>query len=466
MPPPLDPVGIRRWSSHTPMVPMGGSRGRREDLLPGPLGAEDTGRIQRTEAGLPFQGYVRLKPLILKAVASFWDYETLELGELFNYRPFSEYRASEQVAKAYKAMLHMPALWSDLALQLEQLQPPSVRNMIYKRLGSADQRERSWFTAKRSGGIMGFIIPTLYERCDNKYPRVKPVGSSTSKLGPLGVHKAFRKAVLGDLNERISPLEWCLVEVDIVSCHLRILAGLNLQTPLLIQTLGERKNIWKNMISNLSETIRFEFPFPFLKACVKKLAYKCLQGGRIDSPEAIYKTLTADQKLIGKDLKDLSTELCKNQLLQEFDCLNREVVERFDRLGRVEVFTPIDVGGFVLEPTGLPSGEGRTSNACRIASQVVTGVEVLEILILLEGIRKLQLPWVPLSLHHDGFAILARKKDLEPAKELLQSYANNRVTPVGIQSMELEFTPYDKPILTLSEILEAEQIFLTGENLL
>ena len=43
MPPPLDPVGIRRWSSHTPMVPMGGSRGRREDLLPGPLGAEDTG---------------------------------------------------------------------------------------------------------------------------------------------------------------------------------------------------------------------------------------------------------------------------------------------------------------------------------------------------------------------------------------------------------------------------------------
>ena len=91
------------------------------------------------------------------------------------------------------------------------------------------------------------------------------------------------------------------------------------------------------MSESLSETTKAEFSFQFLKACVKKLAYKCLQGTLVLSIEAIYKTLAANQKLIGKDLKELSAEFSQNKVRQhflEFDCFNREIVERFERLGR------------------------------------------------------------------------------------------------------------------------------------
>ena len=328
------------------------------------------------------------------------------------------------MAKAYQAMLEMPLLWLPLIDVLEKLQPPSTRDLIYKKVGEADNRERSWFTCKRTSGIVGFTIPTSYGRNKNRYPRVKPLGRGNSKLGLLGVHKAFRTAVLGDFNQKLKPLGWCLFEVDIVSCHLYILASIKLKTPLLQKTLAERGNVWKSIHSNLSEKMRDKFSFPFLKACIKRLAYKCLQGGRIDSVEKIYNTLEGEQKLVGKDLQELSKELAKQALLLEFDWFNRQVMEKFRRLKRVEVFIPTDEAGFVLvENKKVLQGEGRTSNPCRIASQVVTGVETLEILILLEGMRKLQLPWVPLSLHHDGFAILAREDGLETSKQRLELYA-------------------------------------------
>ena len=60
----------------------------------------------------------------------------------------------------------------------------------------------------------------------------------------------------------------------------------------------------------------------------------------------------AQQRLIGRDLRELSIELSKNKLLLEFDCFNREITERFKRLGRAEVFIPIDVEGFVLVSHG------------------------------------------------------------------------------------------------------------------
>jgi mannose/fructose-specific phosphotransferase system component IIA len=48
--------------------------------------------------------------------------------------------------------------------------------------------------------------------------------------------------------------------------HLHILAGLNLKTPMLVKTLSGKENIWKNIISDLSETTRAELTFQFLEA--------------------------------------------------------------------------------------------------------------------------------------------------------------------------------------------------------
>ena len=86
-----------------------------------------------------------------KAAEAFWNYQDLEVGELYNYRPFSEYRGSAKVSRAYQAMLKMPSLWSNLIDQFERLQSPLFREKIYKKLQEADPRENSWFSPEGSG---------------------------------------------------------------------------------------------------------------------------------------------------------------------------------------------------------------------------------------------------------------------------------------------------------------------------
>jgi hypothetical protein len=70
---------------------------------------------------------------------------------------------------------------------------------------------------------------------------------------------------------------------------------------------------------------------------------------------------------------------------------------------------------------------------------------MLELLILLEGIIRLKLPWLPVSLHHDGFAVLADSKSLKEDQSRLQLFASSRMESLGFAGIELEFTPYDSP---------------------
>jgi hypothetical protein len=138
--------------------------------------------------------------------------------------------------------------------------------------------------------------------------------------------------------------------VDLISCHLKILADLKLGAKELAEILATGQNIWKNIVNTLSEKTRQEFEFSFLKACIKRLAYKCLQGGRIDTAEKIHQTLNQEEKASGKSLEALSSELAKNPLLQEFMCLNQEIMRRYKRQYVLEVLAPMDTQPLTLLP--------------------------------------------------------------------------------------------------------------------
>lgn len=252
---------------------------------------------------------------------------------------------------------------------------------------------------------------------------------------------------------------WCIFELDIVSCHLKILASLDIGTPQLAQLFREKKNVWKSIIGTLSLETQKDFDFSFLKACVKKLAYKCLQGGRIDSIESIRGTLKDEERILNRNLRGLCVELNQNALLKEFDRLNVEIMDRFNRTQTAQVYTPLSESPFILK-SGIVEGKTHDSvtvNPCRLASQVVIGVEVFELMLLLEGMVVLGYPWIPISLHHDGFAILAPEDDLESKRQQLERYVTERLAPVGMLSMELEFTPYSKAVLSSDEILALEE---------
>lgn len=218
--------------------------------------------------------------------------------------------------------------------------------------------------------------------------------------------------------------------------------------------MSKGENVWKKMIGELSEKLRSDFPFNFLKTCTKILAYKSLQGGNLGSLEKIYKSLKEPEKVIGKSLYPLAQELSQNKLLSEFNCINKENNERIERLGFTKVYTPMDEVGYGWSVNPRADDENRTSNRCRITSQVVVGVEVMQLLALIEGIIELRLPWLPISLHHDGFALIAMEATLEEGKKSLEEYISKRMTPVGFKNIELEFTPYNESMINLDELSE------------
>ena len=92
-----------------------------------------------------------------------------------------------------------------------------------------------------------------------------------------------------------------------------------------------------------------------------------------------------------------------------------------------------------------------SDNPCRIASQIVTGVEMMQIIFMVEQMQQLKLKWLPVSLHHDGCALLVEESSFEESREKLVEALKQRLEPSDMQIKGLEFTPYNEKILPPEE---------------
>ncbi len=413
--------------------------------------------IPETNQEGPLPDIQEIVSAIDQGLYQWWGYSQLNLGkrELQPYDPWHPYKNVDAVNQAYVAMLTMPHCWERLCCLLEGLSTAATRDLVYKLLGQRDSRERSWYTCKRQPGVLSFLIPTDYTQGDKDplYPRVQPRNSKANgSLGLIGVHKAFRIAVLSDLNKALQPTGYKVIEVDFISCHLAILAGLRLGTPALSNLLKSGGNVWKTMVGSLSTKHQKEFGFVFLKAAAKKLSYKCLQGGRVDSPEKILRTLKDDEKRVGQSLRAVSEDFARNKLLLEFDILNTRIMERLRTYGRVRVFTPMH--HTPLELVRRPQRKAEIANPCRLASQVVVGAEMLQLLALLETMRDLRVSWLPISLHHDGAALLVREATFTEDKVRVEERLLSKLKLTGIAPLGLEFTEYNQTPIVPSTVEE------------
>jgi hypothetical protein len=74
-----------------------------------------------------------------------------------------------------------------------------------------------------------------------------------------------------------------------------------------------------------------EFDYSLLKAATKRLSYKCLQRGQIDTAEKIQQTFrnrkeNSRLRSEARSMKELSLVFAINQMLLEFDALNRAII--------------------------------------------------------------------------------------------------------------------------------------------
>lgn len=350
----------------------------------------------------------------------------------------------------------MPRLWPELKASVENLQSPQTRDDLYAILKTLDTRERSWYTCKRMPGILSFLFPINYVRNTEGYPRIEPRGEGTSKMGLLRLEKSFRKAVLGDLDHKLRTFGYGIYEVDLESCHTQILCDLKLGAIELERLMVQGGSIWKTMIQALPEDLQKDFSFDFLKKCAKRLCYKALQGGRIDTVEKIRKTLAPEEGQVGKSLEFVSEAFSRNALLMEFELLNRQIMRKYNQRRQLRVYSPIDPEPFTLVPdrSTLSKKNWYTENPCRVASQIVTGIEIFQIVNMMNQMKELQLPWIPFSMHHDGCALLVELSTFEESKERLIQTLKARLEPSGMQIKGLEFSQYKMPITKIGTVKE------------
>jgi hypothetical protein len=121
-------------------------------------------------------------------------------------------------------------------------------------------------------------------------------------------------------------------ELDMQSCHTHILASLmKSQTPKLNAVLDDVvSNIWSEIIKGLPKELEKMLGYNLIKRCLKKVCYKCFQGGRVDTWEKIQSTLKDEARSSGKDFIMLAQVLHKTPLVREFDCLNAKIKDRFE----------------------------------------------------------------------------------------------------------------------------------------
>jgi hypothetical protein len=230
----------------------------------------------------------------------------------------------------YEAIKKLPSLWPEIIQLGEECLDPGMRDFIYAEEQKRTTKARDWFTCKRQPGVIGFVFPTGYYRSD-VYPRLNPFGPRSNKLGLGGAHKKYRTDLLALFSGMLYTISsWELYELDLVSCHTNILLGLDIGAPKLQRVLDQGLNIWKEIDSVMTQEVKDKLPFNVLKQCYKRICYKCLQGGRVDTADKIVNSLAVEQKEFGEDIKTLGTELFKNPIVQEFDQLNKTIAHRYE----------------------------------------------------------------------------------------------------------------------------------------
>lgn len=211
--------------------------------------------------------------------------------------------------------------------------------------------------------------------------------------------------------------------------------------------------------------------------CSQSYSIKCynlLQGDQIDIMYLINTLFTVSllptlelQSLIESALKtnsEIFTEGSKRTIpksqvtkifyqILEFDLLNQQIMHRYHQRKQLKVYTPIDTQPFTLVSSHASQRkyDWYTDNPCRVASQIVTGVEMMQILIMLEQIRVLKLKWIPVSLHHDGCALLVEQESFEESKEKLINAVKPRLIGSHMQIKGLEFSPYTREVVLESD---------------
>ena len=395
------------------------------------------------------------------------------------YNPFEPFEGAQKLIQSQETLTKLPELlWIEIVNLFEEILPPATRSWLYDQVSpnmpSFTKTGRSWYSANRKIGIITTLFPQKYKR-EEFYARIFPT--------PLDPDKALRLAKTKkqrDESQKCSTITACdrkykilcvsilnglmqkegikarFVEIDLVSCHARVLCYLFPEkTVLLTKIFEEDFSLWDEIISHIPKDILLIIERKTLpKKLVKIVAYKILQSG-LNKPDSILKAIEGFLRDLTDAEKDTVVEsLRQNPVLDEFRTLFKEVSYRVNK-GNCQVFSmfqesPLIYANFDKNPelkdatrehknkTFKHGGKTYTGNSFRLCSSILVGVEQLMLCGLATVLFQNQLG-VPLCFEHDGCLCLIDESRGEIDLSLLnQRFSELLLERAGIANLKLE----------------------------
>jgi hypothetical protein len=170
-----------------------------------------------------------------------------------NYNPFVQFEDGKRLIEYQEGILRLPEYWLPLIDLFEEVLTPEIRTWVYNKIAPSmpitRESGRGWYGAKRNNGVFTCLFAERYKR-DEYYARIFPVPRTIPPTSPevilpsgkigrpkapkltcstiTGCERNFKTLccyLLNGLMEQAN-VKAQLVEIDIVSCHARVLCYL------------------------------------------------------------------------------------------------------------------------------------------------------------------------------------------------------------------------------------------------
>ena len=288
--------------------------------------------------------------------------------------------------------------------------------------------DQKWYLSYRN---CSYMFPVAYGSSTNSYETRFTARSIGNNAVWSTSFKGFKEKVATRLfTQEFQLQEYCLLSLDMVMCHSRIAASiLGLQSPELASMLKE-DDIW----GKVTQAVPGAHDFTRLKAVIKRLFYKALNGGNIRSDLADHEALRVLAKKAGKPAEQLGLEIIETtSVLKELELFRKKVSHceavyplssrapfRYAKPSKkVQKKSSRALGSKPLTPDTqersfqeLPPGVVRASAPQKV-SRVLTGIEVVLLAIVVRSVIMQDFPAIPVSLEHDGVQILTKKSNID-----------------------------------------------------
>jgi hypothetical protein len=253
------------------------------------------------------------------------------------------------------------------------------------------------------------LFPSSYvDGYDSQHFRLYPMNDLGKKSGIVGLKGSYKYRILSKLNNDWLPEGYRLVNVDLTACHTGIFVGLAgaRMAPFTTEAYISQR-FWERILDEASKS-----GLDVKKAYLKRIFYKALNGGSVETPESIASSLRTyyPDELDQETALKIAVDMKKLPVIKELGAFQHTLANR--QYVYLSFATEPFRGGYAPEfrSTDKKTWPSRSSyHGGLMSSRVLVSAEQVIIVSLCK--KLLERGCIPMCLEHDGLLVLTNDHD-------------------------------------------------------